>query len=214
MRLPSQYVAASMARLQGSLLPDCSATLRHGDAVGTVTRVGSVARGEDAVQTDSIPEACRVLAKPSDFPRIAKGEAVEFVNERGESLRVVTSASADISRSILTVGLSEAFEKCGAAYRGTRRENGRVRNLAFSLNVLTLEDGQTATYTDALAPSYAENYLVAIRAEDWPETSDPEPSDTIDATSSGVRGLAPVSLKVSTVTRHDGWYILQCRTKG
>ena len=213
MRTPSQYVAASMAKLQGSLLPDCSATLRHGDEVGTVTRVGSVARGEDAVAESDIPEACRVLANPSDFPCMAKGDAVQlFDGGPGESLRVVTSATADISRSILTVGLSNPFETHGAAYRGTRRESGRVRNIAFSLNVLTLENGRAATYTEALAPTYAENYLVAIRVADWLETSDPEPSDSIDA--ADVRGNAPVSLKVSTVTRHDGWYILQCRTKG
>ena len=59
------------------------------------------------------------------------------------------------------------------------------------------------------APTYATAYTVAVRRTDWPEVSDPEPSDTIEVAPDG----HPLTLKVSTVTRHGGWYILKCRTR-
>ena len=73
-----------------------------------------------------------------------------------------------------------------------------------------LENGTADNYTDALAPTYATAYTVAVRRTDWPEVSDPEPSDTIEVAPDG----HPLILKVSTVTRHGGWYILKCRTRG
>jgi len=206
MRKPCEYVAAAMARLRGSSLSGCSEALRHGERGATVTRVGPAQRGGDEVTEAGVAENCRVLAYVADFPGLKTGEAVEL----GETLRVVTSCATGPVNALLTIGLSAEFEKCPAAYKGTRRENGKARTIQHPLDILLLENGTADNYTDALAPTYATAYIAAIRRADWPEVSDPEPSDTIEVAPDG----HPLTLKVSTVTRHDGWYILKCRTRG
>lgn len=206
MRKPSEYVAAAKARLRGSLLPDCSEVLRHGERTAKVTRIGSPYVGNDPLTGDDVAEAVRVLAFVADFPALCKGEAVEL----GQTFRVVTSCRMDIAGAGYTVGLSAAFEKCPAAYTGTRREAGHVRQIKHPLDVLLLETGTADNYADALAPTYATAYTVAVRRTDWPEVTEPEPSDQLEVAPGG----HPFALKVSTVTRHDGWFILKCRTKG
>ena len=206
MRKPSEYVAAAKARLRDSLIPDCSEVLRHGERAAKVTRIGSPSVGDDPLTGEDVAEAVHVLAFVADFPTLCKGAAVELEG----TFRVVTSCRMDIAGAGYVVGLSAAFEKCPAAYSGTRRESGSVRRLKHPLDVLLLETGTADNYADALAPTYATAYIVAVRRTDWPEVSDPEPSDTIEVAPGG----HPLALKVSTVTRHDGWYILKCRTRG
>ena len=146
------------------------------------------------------------IANAENFPTLDDGEAVELDG----SLRVVTSLKTDPVGATFTVGLSAEFEKTPAAYRGCRRENGSRRDFNHALDVLTLENGTADNFSDALAPTYATAYVVAIRKEDWPEKTNPEPSDTIEIAKDGYA----VALKVSTATRHDGWFILKCRTRG
>lgn len=209
MRTPSEYIAAAKARLRDSLMSDCSEVMRHGEHVATVTRVGSPSIGDDPLTGDDPAENCRVLAMASDFPALARGEAVEL----GRTFRVVTSCHEDIAKVGLVVGLSDDFEKCPCAYGGTRREDGRVRTLEFPLGVLLLETGADASYADGIAPAVEKTYTVAIRHGEWPETSDPEMSDTVEAYPASIP-TRHVRLVVSTVTRHDGWFILKCRTRG
>jgi hypothetical protein len=206
MRKPHEYVSAAMAKLRGSSLSGCSEVLRHGEQYATVTCVGTSQRGGDEVSDAGVSENCRVLANVADFPVLQIGDAVEL----GTSLRVVTSCNSGPINVLLTVGLSAAFEKCPAAYTGTRREAGHVRQIKHPLDILLLESGTADNFTDAIAPTYATAYTAAIRRADWPEVTDPEPSDTIEVAPDG----HPLTLKVSTVTRHGGWYILKCRTRG
>ena len=206
MRKPSEYVATAKAKLRGSLLPDCSEVLRHGERTAKVTRIGSPYVGNDPLTGDDVAEAVRVLAFVADFPALCKGEAVEL----GQTFRVVTSCRMDIAGAGYTVGLSAAFEKCPAAYSGTRREAGHVRQIKHPLDVLLLENGTADNSMESVAPTYATAYVAAIRRDDWPEESAPEVSDTLEVAPGGL----PFVLKVSTVTRHDGWYILKCRTRG
>ena len=203
MRKPSEYVAAARKRLFDGQLSGCLETLRHGERAAKVTRIGSTSRGEDAVAETDVFEQCRVLASASDFPRLSKGSAVEL----GDTVRVVTSASADITKTLLTVGLSAEFEKCPAAYKGTRREDGGVRTLDFPLDVLLLESGTADGITDAAAPSIVPTYIVAIRREDWCDETTPNFGDELTAAKDGV----PIAIKVLSAERSDGWYILKCR---
>ena len=186
--------------------PEAVRTMRHGeDESGAVVQSSSRDFAEPV--SDAAPaEAARYVANAADFPTLEQGAAVEL----GGSLRVVVSMKTDPIGATFTVGLSAEFEKCPAAYAGTRRESGAVRNIRHPLDLLILENGTADNFADALAPTYATAYTVAIRREDWPEVSDPEPSDTIEVAPGG----HPITLKVSTVTRHDGWYILKCRTRG
>lgn len=206
MRTPGEYVAAALRGLRATALAGNSATLAHAGRAATVTRVGALARGDDPLGGEDVNEGARVLALAADFPGIARGEPVELDG----SLHLVTSARLDAAGATLSVGLSQAFDRVPAAYSGTRRESGRVRKIRHPLDVLLLESGTADAYSGGPAPSYAAAYTAAVRAEDWPEATDPEPSDALDAAPGG----RPVSLKVSAVTRHGGWYIFKCRTRG
>ncbi len=187
-------------------VPEAVRTMRHGETEQGAVVQSSSRDFAEAVSDAAPAEAARYVANAADFPTLEQGAAVEL----GESLRVVVSMKTDPVGATFTVGLSAEFEKCPAAYKGTRRENGKARTIQHPLDILLLENGTADNYTDALAPTYATAYIAAIRRADWPEVSDPEPSDTIEVAPDG----HPLTLKVSTVTRHDGWYILKCRTRG
>lgn len=187
-------------------VPEAVRTMRHGETEQGAVVQSSSRDFAEAVSDTAPAEAARYVANAADFPTLEQGAAVEL----GGSLRVVVSMKTDPVGATFTVGLSAEFEKCPAAYSGTRREAGRVRQTKHPLDVLLLETGTADNYADALAPTYATAYTVAVRRTDWPEVSDPEPSDTIEVAPDG----HPITLKVSTITRHDGWYILKCRTRG
>ena len=186
-------------------VPEAVRTMRHGETEQGAVVQSSSRDFAEAVSDAAPAEAARYVANAADFPTLEQGAAVEL----GESLRVVVSMKADPVGATFTVGLSAEFEKCPAAYKGTRRENGKARTIQHPLDILLLENGTADNYTDALAPPYATAYIAAIRRADWPEVTDPEPSDTIEVAPDG----HPLTLKVSTVTRHGGWYILKCRTR-
>ena len=206
MRTVSEYLPSALAGLRNRLMPDCSETLSHAGRSATVTRVGTFSRGEDTLTDADVVEDTSVLALAADFPELTKGSAVEL----GGSLRLVVSLKTDPAHAMMTVGLSAAFEKCPAAYRGKRRDGDKVRSVQHPLAVLFLEVGPVDNYSEAVAPTSAIAYRVAIRHRDWPEVTDPEVSDTIEAAPGGRQFV----LKVTSVARHDGWYVLQCRTKG
>lgn len=186
-------------------VPEAVRTMRHGETEQGAVVQSSSRDFAEAVSDAAPAEAARYVANAADFPTLEQGAAVEL----DESLRVVVSMKTDPVGATFTVGLSAEFEKCPAAYKGTRRENGKARTIQHPLDILLLENGTADNYTDALAPTYATAYIAAIRRTDWPEVSDPEPSDTIEVAPDG----HPLTLKVSTVTRHGGWYILKCRTR-
>ena len=186
-------------------VPEAVRTMRHGETEQGAVVQSSSRDFAEAVSDTAPAEAARYVANAADFPTLDEGAAVEL----DESLRVVVSMKTDPVGATFTVGLSAEFEKCPAAYKGTRRENGKARTIQHPLDILLLENGTADNYSDALAPTYATAYTVAVRRTDWPEVTDPDPSDTIDVAPDG----HPLILKVSTVTRHGGWYILKCRTR-
>lgn len=189
-----------------STLPDATHIMRHGEAeVGQV--VQSSSREFASTVTEDAPVvAARFIANAGIFPTMDEGEAVELDG----TLRVVVECKADPVGATFTLGLSAPFDKAQLSYTGQRRTDGATRTVIAAINALFLEDGTADTYANAFAPSYARSYTIAIRREDWTETSDPEPSDTLELAPDGIVGI---TVKVSSVTRHDGWYILKCRAK-
>ena len=186
-------------------VPEAVRTMRHGETEQGAVVQSSSRDFAEAVSDAAPAEAARYVANAADFPTLDEGAAVEL----DESLRVVVSMKTDPVGATFTIGLSAEFEKCPAAYKGTRRENGKARTIQHPLDILLLENGTADNYSDALAPTYATAYTVAVRRTDWPEVKDPEPSDTIEVAPDGHLLI----LKVSTVTRHGGWHILKCRTR-
>ncbi|MBQ3808345.1 MAG: hypothetical protein II840_10375 [Kiritimatiellae bacterium] len=187
-------------------VPDATHTMRHGENENGAVVQSSSRNFAEPVSDTAPAEAASFIANAADFPTLDEGAAVELDG----SLRAVVSMKTDAVGATVTVGLSAEFEKCPAAYKGTRREAGHVRQIKHPLDILLLENGTADNFADALAPTYATAYTVAIRRDDWPEVTAPDPSDTIEVAPGG----HPLTLKVSTVTRHDGWYILKCRTRG
>ena len=106
MRKPSEYLPAAMVGLRGRLMPDCSDVLVYCGRSAAVTRVGTPKRGENTASDFEPIEAVRVLASFSDFPDVAKWETVTY----RDTLRIVTSAKVDPSRSVLTVGMTDPLE--------------------------------------------------------------------------------------------------------
>lgn len=197
-------IAQAIGSLAGSL-PEASRVMLHGEERGNVLQ--SSGRDFADVVSDAGPvEVARFIARTFDFPTLDEGAAVELDG----TLRVVVSLKGDPIGATFTVGLSAEFEKCPAAYRGVRREEGAVRHIAHPFDALVLETGTAEAYTNALAPSYARTYTIAIRRADWCEATGPEPTDTVEVAPGG----EPVKLKVSAVERHGGFYLLKCRTKG
>lgn len=189
-----------------STLPDATHIMRHGEAeVGQVVQSSSRDCAA-SVSADAPVESTRVIADASVFPSLDEGEAVEL----DDALHVVTSCKADPVGATFTLGLSAPFDKAQLSYTGQRRTDGAMRTVIAAINALFLEDGTADTYANAFAPSYATSYTVAIRRDDWTDATDPEPSDVIELATDE---LVTVRLKVSSVTRHDGWYILKCRAK-
>lgn len=186
-------------------VPEAVRTMRHGETEQGAVVQSSSRDFAEAVSDAAPAEAARYVANAADFPTLDEGAAVEL----DESLRVVVSMKTDPVGATFTIGLSAEFEKCPAAYKGTRRENGKARTIQHPLDILLLENGTADNFSDALAPTYATAYTIAVRRTDWPEVTDPEPSDTIEVAPDGHLLI----LKVSTVTRHGGWYILKCRTR-
>ena len=184
---------------------EATATMRHGEESGTVAQASSRDFAEP-VSADSPAETARFVADAADFPTLGSGAAVEI----GDSLRVVVSLKLDPVGATYTIGVSDSFENVAVAYTGTRRENGAARQFSHPLDILIIENGVADNFADALAPTYAISYTAAIRRKDWPETTDPEPSDVFAIVADGLKR----TVKVSAVTRHDGWYILKCRAKG
>lgn len=197
-----------------SAAPEATATMRHGEEHGTIVQASS--RDFAGAVSDMAPdEAARYVANAADFPTLEVGSAVEIAvanapHISSPSFRAIVSMKLDAVGATVTIGMSAEFDKCPASYIGTRRAGNAVRTLRHSLDVLILENGTADNFTDALAPTYATAYTVAIRRADWPEEAGPEIGDTIEA----APDYGAIVLKVSTVTRHDGWYILKCRTRG
>ena len=188
-------------------VPDATHTMRHGENESGAIVQSSSRDFADPVSESGPAQAARFIANAALFPTLEIGAAVELDG----SLRVVVSLNTDPIGATLAIGLSPEFEKCPAAYSGTRRENGGSRQIKHPLDILLLESGTADNFSGALAPTYATAYVVAIRRADWPEASAPEISDSLAVLRHAACG--ELALKVSSVTRHGGWYILKCRTR-
>lgn len=181
-------------------MPDCSELLCHDGWSAVVTRVGTISRGEDSLNESEVAEDVRVLAVAADFPKLSKGRLVSLSGR----WRIVTSARTDPAAATLSVGMSAELEKCRAAYRrpGTK--------IAQPVDVLAVE-GQTVSYADAdaAAPSIVQTWLVCVADDRWQETTPPQTGDEI-----ALADRRETFLRVASVTRHDGYWILRARPRG
>jgi len=197
MRKPSEYLPAALKGLRSRLMPDCSETLCHAGRSATVTRVGTTPIGEDALSGTEVPEGVRVLAGAADFPGLGKGRLVSLDGE----WRVVTGARTDPAGAVLSLSLSASLAATKAAYRrpGTK--------IAQTVDALAVEGEAMEPVTDALAPTMLRSWTVAVAEDGWLEPTEPQIGDTLE--------LSPqdMTLRVSAVSRRDGFFILSCRAR-
>ena len=197
MRKPSEYLPAALKGLRSRLMPDCSVTLCYAGRSSTVTRVGTTSIGEDAISGTEVPEGVRVLAWAADFPGLGRGRLVSLDGE----WRVVTGARTDPAGATLSLSLSASLAATKAAYRrpGTK--------VAQTVDVLAVEGEAMEPVTDALAPTMLRSWTVAVSEEGWLEPTEPQIGDTLE--------LSPqdMTLRVSAVSRRDGFFILSCRAR-
>ena len=197
MRKPSEYLPAALKGLRSRLMPDCSVTLCHAGRSSTVTRVGTTSIGEDAISGTEVPEGVRVLAGAADFPGLGRGRLVSLDGE----LRVVTGAKTDPAGAVLSLSLSASLAATKAAYRrpGTK--------IAQTVDALAVEGEVADPVSDAIAPAAFRLWTVAVAEDGWLEPTDPQIGDVLE--------LSPqdVTLRVSAVSRRDGFWILSCRAR-
>lgn len=211
MRSPAEYVAAALRGLRAGPLARNAARMSHGGNSGTVTRVGSTMRGEDALTSDAPAEAASVLAIADDYPGVRKGEPVDLDG----SLHIVTSTRRDASGATLTVGLSAPLDRVdAAAFSGVRREGGVARRFAHAVSLFAIRDAEPPpTLSDAAALSSDQSWSVCIAAAAWPEISDPQTGDAIEFRDPS-REWQTVRLKVASAVRHGPWWMLRARPRG
>ena len=204
MRTPRQYIASALANLTRSLP---AVKMRCGDDVGEVVQTSSL-EDVESVAEDSPNEAARYLAPASSFPTLAKGSFVEI----GSSYRLVISLKTDLVGASKNFGVSKPFDDLVATYSGKRRESGQVRQIKNPVQILALLTSTADEYSD-VAVSREETWSVCIAGPSWLELSDPQIGDTLEFIHPQ-KEYETVTLKVSAVTKHNGWWMLKARTRG
>lgn len=190
-------------------LPQASFDMRHGEESGFVVQV-SARETVDAVSEDSPNEAVRFIAPASSFPTLDKGSLVEV----GGVYRLVTSLRTDPVGASLSFGASDAMDAITARYTGTRRDGDTVRRLNDPVNILAIESAALPPmYGEAAAPGYEQSWNLCIAEDAWLDTSAPQISDALEF-EHPKHDHETLRLRVSSVVKHDGWWMLKARPRG
>lgn len=195
MRTPSEYITAAVRRVQSRLMPDCKAAMVHGAYSGAATRVTTTLKGEDSVSAEGPTEAARLLALSADFPCVAKGSTVWVDNIP----HIVTSTRLDPTGAMAYIGISNALDSYCAIMRrvGTR--------ITQSMNILAVESDFIDPNGDATAPTLCRGWFIGISFDDWGENTEPQIGDEFE--------LDAARMRVATVKKSDGYWLLTCRAR-
>lgn len=187
-------IEAALSSLASSL-PDAAQSMRHGEAVGTVLASSSRELTGDTVAADAPQEMRRYICTRSAFQDLCKGSTVEI----GGAWHLVTSCRTDPVGASLSFGVSAPLDEVVAIYR---RPGTSIRQ---TLRVLAVESEVLDVWSDSLAPTSCRAWFVALSAEHWLETTEPQVGD--EAT------IVGRVLRVAAVAKHDGCWLLTCRAR-
>jgi hypothetical protein len=204
MRTPRQFIYSALANLKRSLP---AVKMCVGDDIGEVVQTSSL-EDVESVTEDSPNEAARYLASASSFPTLQKGSFVEI----GNTYRLVTSLKTDLVKASVNFGASKPFDDVVSTYSGKRREDGKVRQIKSPIQILALLTSTADEYSD-VAVSKEETWSVCIAESSWLELSEPQIGDTLEFIHPK-KEYETVTLKVSSVSKHNGWWMLRARTRG
>lgn len=201
---PTEYISAAVRRIRDKAMPDCAMFLTHGECTAKVTRAASTSRGEDEVSGGySLNESVRVLALASDFPDISKGDAADLDG----SFRIVTSVRRDPSLASVYVGLSDAFEKASAAYRG-ERPNGVI--IGGTVPCAIMREATDDEFEGVEGPtSGIKSFSVYIRRADFRQFGCSEPKTGDSLVIRGGERYRVVS--VDEMSANDDFWTLRAR---
>lgn len=188
-------IEAAIAALHQSI-PSASHQMRHGNYVGRVLAVSGVELTGETLTADYPQEVCRVTGVVSEFPDITRGSTVEMDGK----MHIVTSARKDPVGASVVMGLSSSMAEIVASY--TRASTP----IWQGAHLLAVESDILDVAGENYAPTTARAWFVCISADEWYETkSEPQIGDTIKWDGGHVR--------VASVAKHDGLYILTCRSR-
>ena len=185
-------IEAALSSLAFSF-PDAAQNMRHGEAVGTVLASSSRELSGDTVAADAPQEMRRYIGTSRVFPDLTKGSMVEI----GGKWHLVTSCRTDPVGASLSFGVSAPLDEVAAIYRrpGTK--------IAQPVDVLAVEGEVIEPNGEAFAPTPFRKWYVAFPYEGWYETTEPQVGDRMD--------LDGTSLRVASVAKRDGFFILEAR---
>lgn len=189
-----ETIEAALSSLAFSL-PDAAESMRHGEDVGTVLASSSRELTGDTVAADAPQEMRRYIGTSSAFPDLCKGSTVEI----GGAWHLVTSCRTDPVGASLSFGVSAPLDEVAAIYR---RPGTSIRQ---TLRVLAVESEVLDVWSDSLAPTSCRAWFIALSAEHWLETTEPQVGD--EATIDGR------VLRVAAVAKHEGCWLLTCRAR-
>lgn len=187
-------IEAALSSLASSL-PDAAQSMRHGEAVGTVLASSSRELTGDTVAADAPQEMRRYIGTRSAFQDLCRGSTVEI----GGAWHLVTSCRTDPVGASLSFGVSAPLDEVAAIYR---RPGTSIRQ---TLRVLAVESEVLDVWSDSLAPTSCRAWFVALSAEHWLETTEPQVGD--EAT------IVGRVLRVAAVAKHEGCWLLTCRAR-
>lgn len=185
----------AIASLHASL-PGASFQMRHGNYVGRVLATSSQELSGETLSADYPQEVRRVTGVRSDFPALTRGSTVRL----GDEMRIVTSAKEDPLAASFSCGLSASMNEIVATYT---RAGTAIWSAA---HLLAVESEVIDAASDNFAPTTARAWFVCVSSEEWYERkTEPQIGDTIKWDGGHVR--------VASVTKADGLYILTCRSR-
>lgn len=179
-----------------SSLSDAAQQMQHDGEFGIVLSTSSRELSDDSVSADAPSEVCRVVGSRADFPTVTRGVTVRLEG----ATRIVTSARTDPIGASVSIGLSDVMDEIVATYR---RQGTQMR---APVRLLAVEsETPMDAWADAVAPTTCSTWFCCLSREDWTEDGEPQIGDELAWDAERVR--------VATVAKHGGYWILTCRAR-
>lgn len=150
---------------------------------------------------DTPTNGTSIMVRADQIDKAEPGDPITV----GEYGYVVTDYSIDQVGAIMTLGISQPFDK-EASFTGTRRDGDGTREL-FTTAPCIITGGQwNESQSGSFAPSNERSYLLVVRSVDWSDAGKPQAGDTVEITG------YPKMKVVESLPILGGWNI-ELRTK-
>lgn len=188
-------IEAAISALHQSI-PSASHQMCHGSYVGRVLATSGIEITGETITAEYPQEVRRLTGMCSEFPLLTRGSTIEL----DERKHIVTSVRKDPIGASISFGLSSPMDEIVATYT---RAGTAIWSAA---HLLAVESEVLDVAGENFAPTTTRAWFICISADEWYEqASEPQIGDTIKWVSGHVR--------VASVAKHDGLYVLTCRAR-